>query len=353
MVVLHEISDSRSNAMLRRENGRYVLLDHASGNGTRLNGKPVSRSPLRSGDRIAFGDSLVEFFDPDEGTASSAAAPVVPGARPGPARERLSRRSIYYLAAGASLLVFFVVAGWRKHERDLAQHLAAQQASETRALAAERFAEAKKLLGEGRWDDALRKLRVAAELNPRDREIARYVKKADDEAPHAAALAETRAALDRQDFAAAQTALSRVPEDSVLAESGRDLRASLGQAMDEAVRDARKKAEKNDMAGARKRPAPGLAADPARSDAIAVREALSREPPRKPARRKATRASRQSPAAPQGAIERAYLGGDLAAAIDLAERDKKSPRAARALRDLRRLETAYREAIAHLQARKG
>jgi hypothetical protein len=352
LVVLPDISVSRRHAMLRRENGRYLLFDQASGNGTRLNGKPVTRSTLRSGDRIAFGDSLVEFFDPDEGTAKSAAAAGNPATGPTPVREGFSRRSIYYLAAGAMLLVFFAIAGWRKHERDLSQRLAAQQASETRALAGERFAEAKKLLEEGRWNDALAKLRIAAELNPRDREIARYAKKADDEAPHAAAVAEARAALGRKDFAAAQTDLTHVPDDSVLAESARDLRAALGQAMDEAVRDARKKAEENDAAAASERLAPVLAADPGRADAVAVRDALSREPARKPARRKSARPSRGSALVPKGAIERAYLGGDLAAAIELAERDKKAPKAARALRDLRGFEAAYREGFAHLQEGK-
>src|SRR5256885_16314277 len=101
MVVLHEISDSRSNAMLRRENGRYVLLDQASGNGTRLNGKPVARSPLRSGDRIAFGDSLVEFFDPDEGTAKSAAAAGAARTGAGAAGEGPSRGGDYFPPGGA------------------------------------------------------------------------------------------------------------------------------------------------------------------------------------------------------------------------------------------------------------
>jgi pSer/pThr/pTyr-binding forkhead associated (FHA) protein len=64
LVVLPDISVSRRHALLRRENGGYVLLDQASGNGTRLNGKSVTRSPLRSGDRIALGDSIVEFVDP-------------------------------------------------------------------------------------------------------------------------------------------------------------------------------------------------------------------------------------------------------------------------------------------------
>jgi len=352
LVVIPDISVSRRHAMLRRENGRYLLLDQASGNGTRLNGKPVTRSPLRSGDRIAFGDSLVEFFDPDEGTARSAAAPGAPRTGPGAAREGLSRRTIVYLAAGAMLAVLFAVGGWRKHEREVAQRLAAQQASETRALAAERFAEAKTMLGQGRWNEALGKLRIAAELNPRDREIARYLKKADDEAPHAAALGEARAALGRKDFAAAQTVLAQVPDDSVLAESAREVRAALGEAMDEAVRDARKKAESNDAGAATERLAPVLAADPARADALAIRDALSREPARKPPRRRpgpAARASSGGTAAPRGAIEKAYLGGDLAAAIELAERDKK---AGRALRDLRGFEAAYRQGFAHLQSGK-
>src|SRR5205823_1978930 len=93
-------------------------------------------------------------------------------------------------------------------------------------------------------------------------------KKADDEAPHAAAFAEARAALGRKDFAAAQAALAQLPEDSVLAESAHDLRSALCQAMDEAVRDARKKAEENDAAAASERLAPVLAADPGRANAF-------------------------------------------------------------------------------------
>jgi hypothetical protein len=182
--------------------------------------------------------------------------------------------------------------GWRKHQRDVAERLAAQQVAETRSLAAERFAEAKVLLGQGRWSEALAKLRIAAELNPRDREIARYVKKADDEAPHAASLAEARTAIGRKEFAAAQAALATIPDDSVLAESVRDARTALTHAMDEAVRDASKNAEANDPAGARALLAPVLAADPGRADALAVQEALAREGARPPARKRRVAARR-------------------------------------------------------------
>ncbi|MFL5374579.1 MAG: FHA domain-containing protein [Myxococcales bacterium] len=347
LVVLPDISVSRQHALLRRENGAYILLDQASGNGTRLNGKPVTRSQLRSGDRIALGDSIVQFVDPNEATSPKAKE----SQRPMAASEGLSRRAVYCLAAAAILAVLFGIAGWRKHQHDVAERLAAQQVAETRSLAAERFAEAKALLGQGRWSEALAKLRIAAELNPRDREIARYVKKADDEAPHAAALTEARAAIGRKEFAAAQAALATVPDDSVLAESVRDARTALANAMDEAVRNASKKAETSDPAGARALLAPVMAADPARADAVAVQEALARDAARAPVRKRrvaARAASSVQPPAARGAIEKAYLAGDLASAIELAE--QKSKASGRVLRDLRGFESAYRDGFDHLQA---
>ncbi|MFL5421108.1 MAG: hypothetical protein ACJ79Y_10115, partial [Myxococcales bacterium] len=183
------------------------------------------------------------------------------------------------------------------------------------------------------------------------REITRYVKKADDEAPHAAALTEARAAIGRKEFAAAQAALATVPDDSVLAESVRDARTALASAMDEAVRNASKKAETSDPAGARALLAPVMAADPARADAVAVQEALARDAARAPVRKRrvaARTASSVQPPPARGAIEKAYLAGDLASAIDLAE--QKSKASGRVLRDLRGFESAYREGFDHLQA---
>jgi hypothetical protein len=94
LVVLPDISVSRRHAVLRRENGGYVLFDQASGNGTRLNGKAVARSPLRSGDRIALGDSVVEFVDPDESTDRRPAPDRGSQSVPAAAREGLRKRGI-------------------------------------------------------------------------------------------------------------------------------------------------------------------------------------------------------------------------------------------------------------------
>jgi tetratricopeptide (TPR) repeat protein len=53
---------------------------------------------------------------------------------------------------------------------------------------------------------------------------------------------------------------------------------------------------------------------------------------------------------PAGAIEKAYLAGDLAGAIDLAERAKSAARSTKALEELRGFEAAYREGFAQLQS---
>jgi len=84
---------------------------------------------------------------------------------------------------------------------------------------------------------------------------------------------------------------------------------------------------------------------------VAVQEALARDAARAPVRKRrvaARAASSVQPPAARGAIEKAYLAGDLASAIELAE--QKSKASGRVLRDLRGFESAYREGFDHLQA---
>jgi predicted component of type VI protein secretion system len=62
-VVLPDVAVSRRHAVLRREGNGYIVVDRASGNGTRINGRTVVAARLRDGDEIAVGDSLVQFVD--------------------------------------------------------------------------------------------------------------------------------------------------------------------------------------------------------------------------------------------------------------------------------------------------
>ncbi|RMD73344.1 MAG: FHA domain-containing protein, partial [Chloroflexi bacterium] len=52
---------SRRHAEIRREGGVYVLVDLGSSNGTLLNGKPVQRQILRTGDTFVIGDEVFRF----------------------------------------------------------------------------------------------------------------------------------------------------------------------------------------------------------------------------------------------------------------------------------------------------
>jgi signal transduction histidine kinase len=61
-VALHDTQVSRRHLELRPlPAGGYSVFDLGSGNGTLLNGQPVSSSPLRSGDQIALGQSLLLY----------------------------------------------------------------------------------------------------------------------------------------------------------------------------------------------------------------------------------------------------------------------------------------------------
>ncbi|MDB5313864.1 MAG: zraS 1 [Gemmataceae bacterium] len=61
-VALHDTQISRRHLELRSlPAGGYQVFDLGSGNGTLLNGQPVSSAPLRSGDQIAVGQSILLY----------------------------------------------------------------------------------------------------------------------------------------------------------------------------------------------------------------------------------------------------------------------------------------------------
>ncbi len=60
-VALHDTQVSRRHLELSATGGGYELRDLGSGNGTLLNGQPVQVAPLRSGDTITIGQSVLMF----------------------------------------------------------------------------------------------------------------------------------------------------------------------------------------------------------------------------------------------------------------------------------------------------
>jgi hypothetical protein len=60
-VTLADPGASRRHAEIRLEDGRFVLADLGSTNGTRVNEATVSERPLEDGDRITIGRTVLEF----------------------------------------------------------------------------------------------------------------------------------------------------------------------------------------------------------------------------------------------------------------------------------------------------
>ena len=60
-VRLSDTGVSRRHAELRREGDDHVLVDLGSTNGTSVNGRPIERVRLTSGDRIELGDTVLVF----------------------------------------------------------------------------------------------------------------------------------------------------------------------------------------------------------------------------------------------------------------------------------------------------
>lgn len=60
-VVLSDPGVSRKHAEVRREGDEWVVVDLSSTNGTIVNGQPVRRHRLASGDRIEVGETTIEF----------------------------------------------------------------------------------------------------------------------------------------------------------------------------------------------------------------------------------------------------------------------------------------------------
>jgi pSer/pThr/pTyr-binding forkhead associated (FHA) protein len=53
---------SRSHAELRNRDGQWVLVDLGSRNGTKVNGHRIEQHPLRSGDTIQLGSTVIDFL---------------------------------------------------------------------------------------------------------------------------------------------------------------------------------------------------------------------------------------------------------------------------------------------------
>ena len=128
MIQVDDASVSSHHAQLSAgSNGNYLLRDLNSTNGTRVNGAPVTDSPLRNGDRLRFGKIEAAYFsdtvqanEPLPAAAEPEAKPAVESVRPSnfenasPFQKKHRQKdpiAMYIMIfAGLAIVVFLVAA---------------------------------------------------------------------------------------------------------------------------------------------------------------------------------------------------------------------------------------------------
>lgn len=74
-LTLDESAVSGQHCALSKRGERYILRDLDSTNGTRLNGAPIREARLKSGDRVAVGDTEMMFEDDTVAPGQTVSAP--------------------------------------------------------------------------------------------------------------------------------------------------------------------------------------------------------------------------------------------------------------------------------------
>jgi pSer/pThr/pTyr-binding forkhead associated (FHA) protein len=97
IVVVNDSKVSRSHAELQFREGRWLLLDLGSRNGTIVNGRRVRQHPLKGGDRVQCGDHVFVFVAIDDPNATDMNQVVTTG---GSRLSRRERQVIELVAAG-------------------------------------------------------------------------------------------------------------------------------------------------------------------------------------------------------------------------------------------------------------
>jgi pSer/pThr/pTyr-binding forkhead associated (FHA) protein len=174
LVLLPDPSVSRQHArVVVEDNGRHVVFDLHSSNGSYVNRKQIQRAVLRDGDVLTIGNVSFRF--------------VAPGGRAGAGGKAGSgrRRSILIFAlVGVLLVMAGLTVGlvlYKSHKRSLKQEQA-QQAYQKAVLAGREAAKAKD------WVAAITQLNRAVEFKPTEREIQGLLAKARAEQGNQAAL---------------------------------------------------------------------------------------------------------------------------------------------------------------------
>jgi tetratricopeptide (TPR) repeat protein len=304
-ICISDTSVSRRHIVLRRLGAGWTVSDLGSGNGTLVNGEPITdETVLASGDVITMGDTEVTFTDMANATmdvpitpgpsrartGSSAAVPGRPPPRPERARParggaqkpvdpRAARKKKLIVALLASVLVMagagLVFLRMQQQAIEDARKQKEMAAAERRKQLDAVFQDAKNLIREGRWSDAKARLLELQEMAP-DMELQDYLGRAEKEIPNQERINAAQAALKEKKLAVAKAELDKVSEDTQMFELVAKIRRDLQDAVSAQAKEARTLLDNKQLDPAKAITDDLLAAFPENRDAKLINEEAAR-----------------------------------------------------------------------------
>lgn len=265
-ISIPDTSVSRRHSSIHLKDGRWMVEDLGSGNGTLVNGAAISaETPLAHGDVLNLGDTELTFLagsvTPDSTArrpnplAEGGGAALVPVRRaagrpearrprgrqgPDPEEQKAKRKKILLIAGGVLAVALIPLSAIKyvqmKDAERAAQDQAAVQAE--RARFGQLAQEGKSLLRDRKWEEAATRFKELLVLAPDHQEAKDYLAVIGRESQNQALLDEARKGIKEGKIAASNTALQGL-KNTLMHEDERKLKTALGEAVVSRVREAR------------------------------------------------------------------------------------------------------------------
>ncbi|GEM_PF-3454771 len=246
-IVLADPAVSRKHFRLVRTGDTVETIDMGGANGTNVNGGRVSRQRLDNGDQIEVGTTVLEFWI--DGAAQPGRDDSFKGAGSGAAESGGAAPSerpkmgmiIGLIAAGLLVLVGGGVAAYLVIGGDDGKDEAKEEAPEDERVA-KIIKQAKGMLEDGEWSEAVDKLKEAKKIVPKDPTVRGLLSKAMDEVEYHETLVDGRSAMKDKHFASAISKFKEIPQTSEQYDDAREELAAALEDMASAGLDEAKKA---------------------------------------------------------------------------------------------------------------
>lgn len=249
-VSVPDTSVSRRHVSLRRGDSSWLVKDLGSGNGTLLNGEPITEEmPLEHGDVVTLGETEFTFSDDANVTGKLAVAPArgapatdAAARRPPPTRRPSSRqRAVEDPAARkkkrrtliAFTLCMLVLVAAAAAFRVRQMKVEALETNEQLARAAAhsqleaQMQEARNLIRQSQWKEAKAVLTAIESTSPGFQNVGDLLARAEVEIPNQEHLATAQEALKKGEIANAHKAFVAVSADTAMFESAAQVKRAL------------------------------------------------------------------------------------------------------------------------------